>query len=206
MQRPGGQRQLLTQGPAQAAPGAERAGVHPFTPLRDPESSPPESRTEAGMALRGPPSSPQFWKRGLEIGARDSGRGVSSRGFVNSAICMARPGADGRVPEGAAPALTHVYQHVDTHGVCGTCYTSSPAPGEPDRATLGLGLLASGREGPDRPWLLSGTEFQPGEPVWLLRGSLAREQMGVPMAILMADPSPACPSKEAQAAIVLGET
>lgn len=97
------------------------------------------------------------------------------------------------VPEGAAPALTHVYQHVDTHGVCGTCYTSSPAPGEPARATLGLGLLGSGREGLDSPRLLSGTEFEPGEPVWLLRGSLAREQMGVPMAILMGRPQPGMP-------------
>lgn len=62
------------------------------------------------------------------------------------------------------------------------------------------------REGVD--WTGRGSrleQFEFREPVRLLRASLALEQMGVPTAICWADSSRAWPSKEAQAAIVLGK-
>lgn len=109
------------------------------------------------------------------------------------------------VPEGASPALTPVCAWISTQPHVGGAHLLPPLSGKLPGPPWCWGAWGQGRSGLDRPRLMSGTEFEFREPVRLLRASLALEQMGVPTAVCWADSSRAWPSKEAQAAIVLGK-
>lgn len=110
LQRPGGGRQRPSRGPA-GQHGLQSSSWGPPSMPR-PVPSRPESRTEAEVALPGPPP-PSFGRRAWKY-EPDSGRGMGSS-FVNGAICMVSPGTDGRSPWTLHPHL-HTPARVSARG------------------------------------------------------------------------------------------
>ena len=112
VQRPGGLRCLPCLGPAQVALGAEWAGARPVTALRGLHGS-----------WGGPSRASSLRALLLEEGPGNRSRRAVGSSCVDGAICVARPGADGRAPcgpRGHSTCTVHVCLHVDTWRVCRT--------------------------------------------------------------------------------------
>lgn len=177
-------------------------------PLHSPSGTliPPRQRAawELGWPFLSlfPPSLPPLV---LEEGPGNRSRRAVGSSFVDSAICVARPGADGRAPcspQGHTCTCARVSARGHMAGVQDVIYLPPRPPGTCQ------GLPGAGgpevRKGKDWTGLRAclGQSFQ----LWLLRGHLAREQMGVPSAILLGRPQPDMPVQGSTSHHCAGET
>ena len=178
-------------------------GPAPSQPFGDSDPSPSEGCTGAGVALPEPlPSLPPLV---LEEGPGNRSRRAVDSSFVDSAICVARPGADGRAPcspQGHTCTCARVSARGHMAGVQDVIYLPPRPPGT-CQGLPGAGG-PGGRKGKDWTGLRAclGQSFQ----LWLLRGHLAREQMGVPSAILLGRPQPDMPVQGSTSHHCAGET
>lgn len=136
----------------------------------------------AGVALPEPlPSLPP--SPGLEEGPGNRAPQDVGSSFVDSAICVARPGADGRACSPQGHTCTSTCVRAWTHARCAGCDIPPPRPPGTCQGLPGAGGPGV-RRGKDWTGLRAclGQSFQ----LWLLRGGIwLGEQMGVPSAILL---------------------